>query len=156
MASPLLELSVESYDRVMAVNVKGMWLVTRALLPLLERSARAAVVNQGSVGAFQVSAGYLPYITSKNAVIGLTTTFARELGSRNITVNSLAPGMMDTESVFRSVPQETIDAIVAGQCIEAHVQPDDLLGPLLFLLSDASRFISGQTLVVDGGGVMLP
>ncbi len=155
-ATPLVDLAPDLYDLTMAVNVKGMWLVTRALLPLLERSGHGSVVNQGSIGAFLASAGYLPYITSKNAVIGLTKALARELGPLGIRVNSLAPGSVATESVFRSVPPETIKAIVESQCIQQHMQPEDLMGPLLFLLSDASAFVSGQTLVVDGGGVMLP
>lgn len=155
-ATPLLELSSDHYDRVMAVNVKGMWLTARAMLPLFEAAERPSVVNMGSIGAFLASAGHVPYITSKNAVIGLTKTLAKELGPRGIRVNSLAPGSTATESVSRSVPPETVESILAMQCVKERMQPEDLLGPLLFLLSDASRFVTGQTLVVDGGAVMLP
>lgn len=154
--TPLADLDVAAYDHVMAVNVKGMWLMVRELLGLLRRADAGAVVNQGSIGAFMATGGYLPYNTSKNAIIGLTKTLARELGSDGIRVNSIAPGSIATESVKRAIPQELINEIVSGQCIAAHQQPEDLVGPLLFLVSDASRFITGQTLVVDGGVVMLP
>lgn len=154
--TPLVELSAEAYDRVMAVNAKAMWLTVRTFLPLLTRSSSASIVNQGSVGAFLATAAFLPYVTSKNAIFGITKTLARELGDRGIRVNCIAPGPVATEKLKAAITAEVIDGLVANQCIKRIQDPSDLVGPLLFLLSDHSRFITGQTLVVDGGSVLLP
>lgn len=155
-ATPLLELDPDHYDRVLGVNVKGMWLVTRAVLPLLEKSEAAAVVNQGSIGSFLAPPQFIPYSTSKAAIINLTKVLAKELGPHGVRVNCLAPGSIATESVFRSIPEESLKEMIESQCIQRHQQPEDLLGPLLFLLSGASAFVTGQTLVADGGLIMIP
>jgi NAD(P)-dependent dehydrogenase (short-subunit alcohol dehydrogenase family) len=154
--TPVLTLDPQTYDRVQAVNVKAMWLMVRALHTLLMRSAGPSVINQGSTGAFTIMAGYLPYITSKNAVIGLTKALAKELGPDGIRVNSIAPGMIDTEGLRAVAPPEVVQTILASQAIPKLQAPADLVDPLIFLASDASRFITGQTLVVDGGAVLLP
>src|SRR6185437_14521350 len=154
--TPLASLTDEAFDRVIAVNVKGMWLTAQAFAPLLERSGRGSIINLGSIGAFFVTGGYLPYVTSKTAVIGVTKSLAKELGARKIRVNSLAPGSTATDSVRQATPRDVVAHIVSGQAVGGHQQPSDLVDPLLFLASDASRFISGQTIVVDGGFVMLP
>lgn len=155
-ATPLSTLTDDAFDRVMAVNVKGMWLAAQAFSELLERSGTGSIVNLGSIGAFFVTGGYLPYVTSKAAVIGLTKSLAKELGPRGIRVNSLAPGSTATESVRAATPPDVVAQIVSGQAIGGHQQPADLVDPVLFLASEASRFITGQTIVVDGGFVMLP
>lgn len=156
-STPLMDLDPDVYDRVMAVNVKGMWLMIKTLLPLLRRSGGGAVVNAGSAGAFMSIAGQLPYCTSKNAIFGVTKTLARELGPDHIRVNCLCPGPTNTESTNRHVTDKAIlDRLIASQCIAELQQPQDLVGPLLFLVSDASRFVTGQALISDGGIVMLP
>lgn len=155
-STPLVDLDPDVYDRVMAVNVKGMWLVVKALLPMLREARPGVVINQGSMGAFIPVPGLMPYIASKNAIIGLTKTLAKELAPDRIRVNSIAPGAIATDSVMNNVPAEFVEQMVASQCVQEHQQPEDLIGPLLFLVSDAGRFIAGQTIVVDGGVVMLP
>jgi NAD(P)-dependent dehydrogenase (short-subunit alcohol dehydrogenase family) len=155
--APLMELEPEDYDRVMAVNAKGMWLVVKALVPLLRRAGGGSIINQGSAGAFMAIAGLMPYCASKNAVIGITKTLARELGPDGIRVNCLAPGFTLTESVDRRLwDADMLEGLVAAQCLNATQRPEDLVGPLLFLATDASRFVTGQTLISDGGVIMLP
>ena len=156
-ATLLMDLDPEVYDRVMAVNVKGMWLMVKALVPLLRRSGGGSVVNAGSTGAFLSFPGQLPYCTSKNAVFGVTKTLARELGRDHIRVNCLCPGPTNTESARRHIADKAVlDQLIASQCLPEQQEPEDLVGPLLFLVSDASRFVTGQALISDGGIVMLP
>jgi 3-oxoacyl-[acyl-carrier protein] reductase len=156
-AANLDDLDEAMYDRVLAVNAKGMWLMAQAFAPLLRQAegAGGSIINQGSIGAFLAAPGYLSYCTSKHAVIGITQTLARELGPDSVRVNCLAPGVVITDGMSKVSP-EVLDSLLATQALPTFQQPSDLLGPLLFLASDASRFITGQTLVVDGGNVLLP
>jgi NAD(P)-dependent dehydrogenase (short-subunit alcohol dehydrogenase family) len=152
--TPLASLTAEHFDRVQQVNVKGMWLTARALRSMLRASGTGVIVNQGSIASFICTPGTLPYNVSKMAILGLTKTLARELGEDGIRVNCLAPGLVATESVARLHMPDVIDAMRRQQCIQRVQKPDDLVDPLLFLVSSASRFITGQVLVVDGGYVM--
>ena len=153
---PLEQIDPTAFDRALAVNLKGMWLVARALLPAMKSRGGGSIVNQGSIGAFVGYVGTGPYCSSKMGAVGLTRVMAREWGPHRIRVNCLAPGIVATPSVLDHISPETVDQIVAGQCLPEMIQPDDLIEPLLFLVSDASRFITGQTLVVDGGVVLSP
>jgi NAD(P)-dependent dehydrogenase (short-subunit alcohol dehydrogenase family) len=147
------EISVEDWDRVMAVNVRGPWLCARAALPFMrERGGR--IVNVASVVAHIGTAGFAHYVASKAAVMGLTRALAREVGPHGITVNAVAPGLVANES-SRVLNEDTYLAQAARvRAVPREMTQDDLVGAVLFLSSPGSAFVSGQTLVVDGGGVM--
>jgi NAD(P)-dependent dehydrogenase (short-subunit alcohol dehydrogenase family) len=153
---PILDLRPGDVDRAMAVNVKGMVLMAQAVVPSMSERGGGAIVNQSSIGAYVGYPGTLPYSSSKMAIIGITRVMAREFGPQGIRVNSIAPGVVATESVMDHTSTDVIDQIVAQQCLPVMQQPADLVGPLLFLVTDASRFVTGQTLIVDGGVVLSP
>lgn len=139
------------WDRVMAVNVKGTWLCCRAVAPALRRRGGGSIVNIASGTVFHGHGMRLHYVASKAAVVGITRVLSRELGGDNIRVNAVAPG----NTMSEEDPSPEIIAMreqaVAARSIKRVQTPDDLVGALLFLVSDESRFITGQTLLIDGG-----
>jgi NAD(P)-dependent dehydrogenase (short-subunit alcohol dehydrogenase family) len=149
------EISVEEWDRVMAVNVRGTWQTICAATAALRDSGGGRVINISSGTVFKGSPFLLHYVTSKAAIVGLTRSIARELAPDKICVNAIAPGLVMSDSV-QSHPgwNEVANSIVASRAIKRESTPEDLLGALLFLSSDDCGFITGQTLVVDGGSVM--
>ncbi|TVV76754.1 SDR family NAD(P)-dependent oxidoreductase [Sphingomonas solaris] len=154
---PMSDISVERWDRTMAVNIRGPWLCTRAVVPFMRQRGGGAIVNQTSISAFGM-AGMLDYTSSKAAVIGMTKSAASELGRDNIRVNAIAPGGTATEG-FSEIMGGNLDAAEqrakATQLIAAQIQPEDMTGTLMLLVSDGARFITGQTIVVDGGKYFL-
>ncbi len=148
----LEELDVETWDRVMAVNVRGTWLMTRACLPLL-RASRGKVVNVASDTVQWGAPRLLAYLSSKGAVVAMTRGMARELGPQGITVNALAPGLTEVEATAY-VPAERHRLYREGRAIPRSQLPHDVCGALLFLLSDDAAFMTGQVLPVNGGFVM--
>jgi 3-oxoacyl-[acyl-carrier protein] reductase len=148
------EMPVERFDRVMAVAVKGTWLATRAVLPAMRARGGGAIVNQGSTAAHHHAPRRMHYNVSKVAVHGLTKSLAKELAADNIRVNCIAPGAIDTEATLTGVPQEALDRLATMQLIKRQGHTDDLVEPLIFLVSDRSAFMTGQVLVVDGGVVL--
>ena len=148
---PFYEIDPEEWDRVMTVNVKGAWLCIRAVFPYMQRQGKGKIVNLSSETYFTGSHGFVHYVTSKAGVVGLTRSLSVELGPHNITVNALAPGFTDSES-SRSIADVTkYDTSLTP--MGRLQQPDDLVGALIFLSSDDSDFITGQTILVDGGRV---
>jgi 3-oxoacyl-[acyl-carrier protein] reductase/(S)-1-phenylethanol dehydrogenase len=147
-------VSVAEWERVLAVNVRGPFLVTRAALPLLKAAGGARVVNIGSVMALKGTPGAIHYVTSKMATIGFTRGLATELAPFGVTVNCIVPSMVDTETVARNYA-DWWDHIVADQIVDRPQQPDDLAGLLVFLASPTSEFLTGQTVVAAGGRVFL-
>jgi 3-oxoacyl-[acyl-carrier protein] reductase len=149
---PFYEIDPAEWDRVMTVNVKGAWLCTRAVFPYMQRQGKGKIVNLSSETYFTGSHGFVHYVASKAAVVGLTRSMAVELGPHNITINALAPGFTDSEA------SRSIDDVSKYDTSRTPMgrlqQPDDLIGALLFLCSDDSDFVTGQTLLVDGGRVM--
>lgn len=150
-----MEISLGLWNKVMGVNVTGVWLMARAVAPIMEQRGGGVIVNQSSIGSYLGGPALAHYCTSKGAVNAATKALARDLGELDIRVNAIAPGIIATEATLSNVGEELLDAIEANQCIKRRGSTEDLIGPLLFLAGDASRFMTGQVIVVDGGGVLL-
>jgi len=149
---PFFEIDPSVWDRVMAVNVKGPWLCTKAVFPFMKKQGKGKIITLSSETFFTGSHGFVHYVASKGGVVALTRALAVELGPHNININSIAPGFTDTEA-SRSIADIT-KYDVSRTPLNRLQQPEDLLGALIFLASDESDFITGQTLLVDGGRVM--
>lgn len=147
------EIDIETWDRVMTVNVRGTWLVTRGCAPHLRTSGRGKVVNIASDTALWGAPKLLHYVASKGAVIAMTRSLARELGPDGVAVNAIAPGLTIVEAT-EYVPAERHRQYVEGRAMTRRQMPDDVVGAVMFLLSDAADFITGQLLPVNGGFVM--
>ncbi|SDY61177.1 SDR family oxidoreductase [Pseudomonas sp. NFIX28] len=147
------ELSIDTWDQVMQVNVRGTWLMTTACLPALRASGRGAIVNLASDTPLWGAPNLLAYVASKGAIIAMTRSLARELGADNITVNAIAPGLVLVEATAY-VPEARHRLYNDQRAIQRPQLPEDVSGAVLFALSDLARFITGQTLPVNGGFVM--
>ena len=146
------------WDAAMAVNVKGIWNCCKAAVPGMRKAGAGSIVNIASLAATYGMPYGLHYTTSKAAVIGLTRGLAREVGRDRIRVNALAPSAVITEGTrefFGDKLDRALDTIKAGQTIQRNLMPQDLVGAVMWLVSDASGFVTGQTIAVDGGTVML-
>ncbi|WP_028238933.1 SDR family NAD(P)-dependent oxidoreductase [Stutzerimonas azotifigens] len=150
------EIDLGEWDRVMAVNVRGPFVCARAVVPYMKAQGYGRIINISSGTPFKGTPGLLHYVTSKGAVLALTRALARELGDHGIAVNTLAPGLVLSEGVVANAEmRERLTApVIASRAIKRDQMPDDLIGPLLFLASDDSAFMTGETVVVDGGSVM--
>lgn len=149
------EIDPGLWDKVMAVNVKGPWLCTRAAVPAMDRSGGGSIVMIATNRIFHGFPGMLHYDASKGAVLAMTRSLIRELGPKNIRVNTVAPGLTMSEGVLaRDGIEDRAPAIAAARSIARDQQPEDLVGPCAFFLSDHSGFVSGQSMGVDGGGVI--
>ncbi len=148
---PFWEIPVEEWDRLMAVNLRGPWLLTSAMLPALRAAEGASVVNVASDAVWLGRPGYLHYVASKGGVAGMTHSMAHELGGDEIRVNSISPGPTYTEIPRGTVSPEQKQAMRAAQALHRDAEPQDMVGVVAFLLSSDSRFITGQTLHVSGG-----
>lgn len=144
------EIDIETWDRVMAVNVRGLWLMTRACVALMPEGAR--VVNVASDTALWGAPRLLSYVASKGAVMSMTRSLARELGTKGIGVTAIAPGILTTEST-EYVPQERHDHYANGRAVPGAQPPEDVTGTVAFLLSDAALTLTGQVLPVNRGFV---
>jgi NAD(P)-dependent dehydrogenase (short-subunit alcohol dehydrogenase family) len=147
------ELSLDTWDQVMQVNVRGTWLMTKACLPALRASGQGAIVNLASDTPLWGAPNLLAYVASKGAIIAMTRSLARELGFDNITVNAIAPGLVLVEATAY-VPEARHRLYNDQRAIQRPQLPEDVSGAVLFALSDLARFITGQTLPVNGGFVM--
>lgn len=152
---PFWEISVAEWDQLMAVNLKGPWLLVSSLLPLLRAASTpargASVVNIGSDAVGMGRPGYLHYTASKGGVHGMTFGMARELGEFGIRVNTLSPGPVYTEVPRGTVSPAQREAMLAAQSLHRPAGPDDMTGLAAFLLSDDSAYLTGQTISVNGG-----
>jgi 3-oxoacyl-[acyl-carrier protein] reductase len=151
---PIEEMPLERWNQVLAMNLTGPLLVTRAVVPLLRARGGGVIVNQTSPAAWANSPGRIHYAVSKGALLPLTRSMARELAPDNIRVNAIAPGPVTTGDPA-ALPAEMVARLTERMCVKKVGTPDDLVGTLLFLASDMSSWMSGQVLVVDGGAVML-
>jgi NAD(P)-dependent dehydrogenase (short-subunit alcohol dehydrogenase family) len=148
---PFEQIPLDEWNDVLRVNVTGAFLCARAVLPAMRRARWGRIINMGSGAVTLGRPGYLHYIASKAALVGMSRSMARELGPDGITVNAILPGATFTEIERKTVTPEQKDRIVAMQCIARAETPDDLIGTALFLASEASAFITGQAINVDGG-----
>ncbi len=147
------ELEVDVWDRVMNVNVRGTWLMTRACAQALGASGHGSVVNLASDTALWGAPNLMAYVASKGAVIAMTKSFARELGTSNITVNAVAPGLTLVEAT-QYVPEHRHRLYRDQRALQRDQTPQDVSGAVVYALSDLSRFVTGQLLAVNGGFVM--
>lgn len=149
------EIPEAEWDRVMAVNVKGVWNCARAVVPAMRAQGGGRIVNVASAIVAKGTALLMHYVTSKGAVVAMTRALARELGPDRITVNAVAPGLILSDSV-QANPDITAfqeAAVTQARSLKRDAFPDDVEGTVVFLASDDSAFMSGQTLIVDGGSV---
>jgi 3-oxoacyl-[acyl-carrier protein] reductase len=149
-----LEIPVDEWDRVMAVNLRGMFLASRAVFPAMQAQNYGKIVNISSSRVWEGTPNRLHYTTSKAGVIGFTRALAREVGEFGITVNAVSPGMTQSETQVQSSSGNYLAMRIAGRAIERAQFPEDLVGAVMFLSSAASDFMTGQTINVDGGKAM--
>jgi 3-oxoacyl-[acyl-carrier protein] reductase len=151
---PIEDISVDEWDRVMTVNVRGVFLGCRAVLPAMRAQRYGRIINISSGTVFNGSPTRIHYVASKAAVVGFTRTLAREVGTHGITVNAIAPGSTLSEEDASPEIVKMRQGAIQGRALPRLQVPDDLIGAVLFFASDESAFVTGQTLVVDGGNVM--
>ena len=148
---PFTEISSNEWNQVMEVNVGGTFLCCQAIVPLMAEQGYGKIVNVSSATVWTGRPGYLHYVTSKAAIIGLTRSLASEVGPQGVRVNCITPGSTATEIKRESITPEARAAMAAATALRRVQAPDDLVGTVLFLSSPASDFITGQTINVDGG-----
>ena len=149
------EIPDGEWERVMAVNVTGVWHCTRAVVPVMRAQGGGRIVNVASAIVAKGTALLLHYVTSKGAVVAMTRALARELGPDGITVNAVAPGLIlsDTVQANPDITGFQAAAVMQARSLKRDAFPEDVEGTVVFLASDDSAFMSGQTLIVDGGSV---
>ena len=149
------EIQEEEWDRVMAVNLKGYFLCARAVYPYMKSKGRGNIVNVASITFFMGWTLLMDYVASKGGIIGFTRTLAREVGPDNINVNAIAPGAFPTDAEKIHPDQEGYNRwVLEQQSIKRRGTPEDIGNLVTFLSSDASSFITGQTVEIDGGWIM--
>jgi 3-oxoacyl-[acyl-carrier protein] reductase len=148
------EIDDDEWDRVLRVNVKGIWYCCKAVVPHMRQQGSGSIVNIGSGTALYGPPGRIHYAASKGAVLAFTRTLARELGGAGIRVNSLCPGSTLSEINPTDEILKMREAPIQNRAIKRIERPEDLVGACLFLASDESAFMTGQILVADGGQVM--
>jgi NAD(P)-dependent dehydrogenase (short-subunit alcohol dehydrogenase family) len=142
------EIAPDDWDRMMAINVRGTWLTVRAIGPLMHDGGAIVLVSSDAI--YWGAPRLLHYVTSKSALVGMTRSLARELAPRMIRVNCLLPGLTMGEAT-KEIPQTRWNDYAERTMLKRAQQTDDLDGPVAFLLSEDAKFITGQTLAVDGG-----
>lgn len=153
---PFEQIPSDEFDAVMRVNVRGVFECSKAAAPLMRQQKYGKIVNIASGTVFKGTPMLMHYVASKGAVVAMTRCMAREMGNDGIRVNCIAPGLTMSESV-RNNPSWTENIIagnMASRALKREANPEDMLGTLIFLCSPESDFITGQTIVVDGGSVM--
>jgi NAD(P)-dependent dehydrogenase (short-subunit alcohol dehydrogenase family) len=153
---PFMEVSGDEWDEAMRINLKGPFLCCKAVYPHMKKDGYGKIVNISSGTFFEGLPYFIHYVTSKGGIIGFTRALSRELGGDGICVNAIAPGSTLTEALEKQLEKnpglaKRLEVLVAGRCFKRYERPLDLVGALLFLCSSHSDYITGQTLVVDGG-----
>ena len=150
LTQPLGAFTAEAWQKSFDVNLRGPVFLVQAALPHLERSAHASIVNVISAGAFLFSANVAMYAAAKAALMSFTRSMAADFAPRGIRVNALAPGTVDTDMVRANTP-EAQQSMANASFMRRAAHPDEMVGPVLYLASDASSFMTGQVVLVDGG-----
>ena len=150
---PFHEISASEWDRVISVNLKGPFLCAKAVYPHMKKQGKGKIINISSGTWYAGVPFFLHYVTTKAGIVGFTRSLAREVGDDGICVNSIAPGFTETDILKKKPqdPEEVLKEIVASRCIKRPEAPEDLTGTVGFLASDDSDFITGQTILEDGG-----
>ena len=146
-------MSDDAWEAVIGVNLKGVFHCTRAVAPHMIRTGGGVILNASSVVGLYGNFGQTNYVASKAGVVGMTRTWARELGKYNIRVNAVAPGFIATE-ILKAMPQKLLDAMVEHTPLRRIGQPADVANAYLWLASDQASFVTGHCLSVDGGVVV--
>ena len=152
--APFWELESDEWDRVMSANTRGPFECVKGVLPAMRANGYGKIINIASGTALKGTPLLLHYVSSKGAVMAMTRAMARELGDFSIGVNAIAPGLTVSESVLSMYAPEMRATTIASRALKREQTPDDLIGAAIFLASAESDFMTGQTLVVDGGSVM--
>ena len=148
---PFDQIPIEEWDRVMAVNLRGLWLCCKAVVPYMKAQKKGKIINTSS-SAWDIGRPlYLHYVTSKAGVVGFTRGLAREVGDWNINVNCVSYAGIITEIERKSFPPEAQKMVISQQCIKRPPIPEELVGTVMFLASEDSDFLSGQTIHPNGG-----
>jgi NAD(P)-dependent dehydrogenase (short-subunit alcohol dehydrogenase family) len=147
-----MQIPVEEWDRVMAINLRGLFLCARAVFPTMKAQGKGKIINIASSTFFKGVPDYIHYTTSKGGVVGFTRSLARELGEHGIRVNAIAPGFTLSGENETNISEERKQVNVNQRMLKRAEVPDDIVGTCIFLASDDSDFITGQTILVDGGG----
>jgi len=148
---PFYDLSAEEWDQLSSVNIKGPFLCAKSVFPQMKKQNSGKIINISSTTALAGTPLFLHYVTSKAALIGMTRAMAREVGKFGICVNAIAPGLVEHEG--QTVPKEFTEFQLKARSFKRLQTPDDLVGTLVYLSSSDSDFVTGQTLVVDGGSI---
>ena len=151
--TPFEEIDVEVWDKIFDVNVKGIWQCSKAVIPYMRNNNGGSIINISSVVAVAGQPGYLHYVATKGAVLAMTKGLAKECGKDLVRVNTIAPGFVITDAT-KNRPIEWQQTFLKARAISREQRPEDLVGTAVYLLSDLSSFVSGQTHVVDGGHIM--
>ncbi|HME45873.1 MAG TPA: 3-oxoacyl-ACP reductase family protein [Syntrophorhabdales bacterium] len=153
---PFWEIPASEWDAVMAVNLKGPFLCAKAVYPQMKKQGKGKIINVASGTFYKGTPKFLHYVVSKGGNVAISRSMAREVGDAGICVNTIAPGYTETD-YLKENPQdlpEVTNATIVSRCFKRMETPDDLTGTIVFLSSDDSDFITGQTIVVDGGVVL--
>ena len=154
-AKPFEEISVDEWDSLMAVNVRGVFVTIKSVIAQMRKQKYGKIINIASGTLFKGTPLLLHYVTSKGAVMTMTRCISREVGDDNICVNTLAPGLVMSENVVArdTFNEAGVDANTATRALKRRQMPEDLTGAMIFLASSDSDFMTGQCVVVDGGSV---
>jgi len=151
---PFYEYELEEWQKHISVTVLGQWLCAKAVFPYMKTQNKGKIINIASSAAFRPLVGHTPYTVCKAAVIGLSHLLAAELGQYNINVNNIAPGSISTEALYTLMSKDDAEKRAMAGVIKRVGQVSDVVGMVLFLASDDSDFITGQSMIIDGGRLM--
>lgn len=152
--APFHELSVDEWDKCFAVNVRGVWLCARAVYPQMKKQGSGKIINIASNTVYKGVPNFLHYVASKSALLGLTRALAREVGDDGILVNTISPDLIPDPNL-RPTDTASDVPIVASRCVKRSQTVDDMVGTIIYFASPASDFVTGQSLLVNGGAYFL-